>query len=290
MRQQILRRAESGLPAPRDGVSEVVGVPVDDDRRKEIEPGDPEVLTLGRPVADLALPPDPQGALQCVVRLALVQADLRSTLHVGIEQPVNDEKRPFNPSDFAKGDSKVVPARPGCEFPQQLAGPHDSRGHGGRAAQDVRPVGDDRVFPDPAADQPFQLFWRAFRFKNMESLRREIPDAGDEAVCQQRGDGEDEIGEPARVGVLLPDPPAGPVHEQAVQDLRGFVRRGGNGLGCEGAKLVGDMGIGFQSRFAAVPGVDEVHGLALARRREELPVAGGGPGRTLPIGLNLALD
>ena len=98
-------------------MSEVVGVPVNDDRREKIEPGGPEVLALGRPITDLALTADPQGALEGMVCLSLVQADLRPALHVGIEQPVDDEERPFDPSDFTKGDSKVVLTRSGRELP-----------------------------------------------------------------------------------------------------------------------------------------------------------------------------
>ena len=102
-----LWRVESGTRAPRDSVSETFGVPVDDDRCEEIEPGDPEVLTPGRPIADLSLAADPQGILESMVRLALVQADLRPALHVTIEQPVDDEECPFNPSDFGFLCTKV---------------------------------------------------------------------------------------------------------------------------------------------------------------------------------------
>jgi hypothetical protein len=43
---------------------------------------------------------DAQGVFQGVMRFALVQADLGTALHVGIEQPFDDEQRPFDPSDF----------------------------------------------------------------------------------------------------------------------------------------------------------------------------------------------
>ena len=65
-------RVESGTRALRDCVSEMVDVPVDDDRCEKIEPGNPEVLALGRPIADLALATDPQGTLESMMRLALV--------------------------------------------------------------------------------------------------------------------------------------------------------------------------------------------------------------------------
>lgn len=39
---------------------------------------------------------------------SLVQADLGATLHVGVQQPFNDEQRPFDPSDFAQCDRELV--------------------------------------------------------------------------------------------------------------------------------------------------------------------------------------
>ncbi len=98
-RQQVLWRVESSPFAPRGSESEVVGVPVNDDRREKIELGGPEVLSLGRPITDLALAAGPQGALEGMVCLGLIQADPRPALHVGIEQPVDDKERPLDPSD-----------------------------------------------------------------------------------------------------------------------------------------------------------------------------------------------
>ena len=50
---QVLWLTEFEPPAPRDSVSEVVGVPVDDNPCREIEPGDPEAPAPVRPIADL---------------------------------------------------------------------------------------------------------------------------------------------------------------------------------------------------------------------------------------------
>lgn len=88
----------------------MVGVPIDDDRREKIEPGDPEVLALDCSIADLALATDPLGAFQGMVCLPLVQADLRPTLRVGIEQPVDDEQCAFTAAAEAhqRGDAAAV--------------------------------------------------------------------------------------------------------------------------------------------------------------------------------------
>ena len=109
--EQVLRRLDAGAFAFPDSASELIRVPVDDDRCEQIESGDPEVLALGCPVADFTLAADPQGILQGVVRLALVQSGIGSLLHVDIQQPVDDEERPFDPSDFPKRNIQVVLTR-----------------------------------------------------------------------------------------------------------------------------------------------------------------------------------
>ena len=54
------------------------------------------MLPFGGAVANFTLPSDPQGVLESVVRFALVQANLGAALHVDIEQPFDDEQRPFD--------------------------------------------------------------------------------------------------------------------------------------------------------------------------------------------------
>ena len=96
----------------------MLGIPVDDDRREQIEAGHAEVLAFGSSIPDFTLAPDAKSAFQCVVCLAFVQADLGAALHVGIEQPIDDEERPFYPPDFAQGHRQFVLARVGRELPQ----------------------------------------------------------------------------------------------------------------------------------------------------------------------------
>ena len=87
---------------------EMLGVPINDDRGEQIEAGHAEVLPFGGSVADFALAADAQGVFQGVVCFTLVQTDLRTALHVRIEQPFDDEERPFHPSDFAQGHRQFM--------------------------------------------------------------------------------------------------------------------------------------------------------------------------------------
>ena len=73
-----------------------------------LSPAMPVVLALARAVADFALASDPEHVLERVMSFALVQAGsgrfrpgVGSALHIGVEQPVDDEERSFDPSDFA---------------------------------------------------------------------------------------------------------------------------------------------------------------------------------------------
>ena len=205
-----------------------------------------------------------------------VQAGVGPALHIGVEQPVDDEERSFDPSDFAEGDGQFVLARIGRELSQQLARRKGAAGQGGSDPQDVRPVPHDHVLPDFVAGQSGQTLRNASGLEDMQPFRRQVPDARDEPIAEQGCDGEDMVGETAGVDVLLADAPPSPGHQQPVENIGRFIDRGWDGLRCEGSEPVRDMGIGLEARFAAIAGVDEVHRFALACGREELPVAGGG--------------
>lgn len=55
-----------------------------------------------------------------------------------------------------------------------------------------------------------------------KGLGGQVANAGMEAVPEQGRGGEDEIGEASGIGVLLFDPFAGRIHQQAIQNVRGF--------------------------------------------------------------------
>jgi hypothetical protein len=116
-------------------VSKVFGVPLDCDRGEQVEPCRAVVLSFGRSVSDFPLTTSAQSILQRVVRLTLVEANLGTARHVGIEQSFNDEQRPFDPSDFVKGKCLFVLTGIRSELLQQLARWHDACGHRGDGAQ-----------------------------------------------------------------------------------------------------------------------------------------------------------
>lgn len=114
------------------------------------------MLALRGTVADFTLASDPQRVFQGVMGLTFVQSNLGPALHIGIEQPFNDEQSPFDPSDFTQSDGKVMLTWMRRKLFQELAGKHDARHHCGNAAQDIWPVSRNRAFPDFATDQPLR--------------------------------------------------------------------------------------------------------------------------------------
>ena len=104
-----------------------------------------------------------------------------------------------------------------------LARPHGPGGHGGRDAQDVRPVPVDQVRVHLAADQWPEQLRDTGAFEHVQPLRRQVPDARDERVAEDRARGEDMVGEATGIGVLFADAPPGLVHQESVEDVGGFV-------------------------------------------------------------------
>src|SRR3546814_9675501 len=127
-----------------NGMAKVQGVPVDDDGGEQVEAGDPVMLTLRRAVADFALTADAQGIFQRMMCLALVEADLCTALHADVEYPFDDEQRPLDPAHLAQRGGKIVLARIGGELAQDAARRDLSSAHGGGAAEQIGPVGNDK--------------------------------------------------------------------------------------------------------------------------------------------------
>ena len=192
-----------------------------------------------------------------------VQAGVGSALHIGVEQPVDDEERSFDPSDFAESDGQFVLARIGRELSQQLARRRGAAGQGGSNPQDVRPVPHGHVLPDFVAGQSGQGFRNSSGLEDMQSFRRQVPDARDEPVAEQGCDGEDMAGETAGVGVLLADAPPGPGHQQPVENIGRFVDRGRDCLCCEGSEPVRSS---HEGRGHGQPDVQELRSRRQLRR------------------------
>ena len=75
MGQEFGRDLEAGVLPGEDGLSELQRVPVDDDRGQQVEAGDPVVLPFLGSVSQFAALVEIDGALEGMMRLALVQAD-----------------------------------------------------------------------------------------------------------------------------------------------------------------------------------------------------------------------
>lgn len=97
MHRQVRRCVEAREFAFPDCVSELLGVPADDDHRAQVDPRDPEVPGSGRPVPDHSQASDPRRVLQRMVRLTLVQAETGAQLDVDVVQPMDNGRRASPP-------------------------------------------------------------------------------------------------------------------------------------------------------------------------------------------------
>ena len=185
MRQEFGRTVESSFSPLSDSHPKLLGVPIDDDGGQQVQTRDAEVLTFSGAIADFALPPDPQCALQSMVGLAFVETYLGAALHLGIEQPFDDKQCPFDPPDFAQRKCQVVLSRSRRQFLEERTGLHPAGEHGCNAAQNIWPIGDDGGFADAVARQALQFFWDSLRVKDMQPLGGEVADAGVEQIAKQ---------------------------------------------------------------------------------------------------------
>ena len=103
------------------------------------------------------------------MRLALVQSDLGAAAHVGVGGPVEHQQGAFDAADFPQGGRQLVLTGIRGELAQDLARPHGPGGHGGRDAQDVRPVPVDQARVHLAADQWPELLRDTERVRNTYS-------------------------------------------------------------------------------------------------------------------------
>lgn len=126
MREKIGWCFQTGLFPLRDRDAELFCIPVYYDGGEQVQPGDTEVLTFSGAVADFSLSADPQGILQGVMRLAFIETDLSTALHIGIERPFDDEQCPLNAPDLPKGDSQIMLPWACRQFLQKLTGLHSA--------------------------------------------------------------------------------------------------------------------------------------------------------------------
>jgi hypothetical protein len=68
-------------------------------------------LSFWGAIPDFTLSPDAQGVFQGVMGLTLVQANLGPPLHVGVEEPFDDEESALDAADFTECQGQLMLAR-----------------------------------------------------------------------------------------------------------------------------------------------------------------------------------
>lgn len=92
-------------------MAELLGVPIDEDGGQQVETCHAVVLALGGSIADFALTANAQGVFQGVVRLPLIQTNIGTSLHIGIEKPVDNEQRALYAPDFPERKGEFMLTR-----------------------------------------------------------------------------------------------------------------------------------------------------------------------------------
>ena len=92
-------------------MAKMFGVPINDDRGQQVQPGHAIVLPFRSSVSDFALATDTEGVFQRMMCLTLIQANLCAALHVGVQQPVDNEQGALDPPDFPQRYSQFVLTR-----------------------------------------------------------------------------------------------------------------------------------------------------------------------------------
>ena len=87
VREQSGIAIQPGLLPRGYSLTEVLGVPVDDDGGEQVETGHAVVLPFGCTIPDFALPPDAQGVFQSVMCLALIQANRNHSARTAAMRP-----------------------------------------------------------------------------------------------------------------------------------------------------------------------------------------------------------
>ena len=97
-----------------------------------------------------------------------------------------------------------------------------------------------------------------------QSAILDIPQSRGKAETQHVAKAEHVVSRAARIGVMLLDPKAALMVQQAIEDMRRLARGRGDDLGMIRAELIGDMGVERHARLIAMASVHIRDRLAMA--------------------------
>lgn len=83
-----------------NGLTKLICVPIYYDGGNKDKARHTIMLSLKYTIPDFPLRSDTQGVFKCMMDLTFIQPNLRTSLHVSINQPVANKECPFIPSNF----------------------------------------------------------------------------------------------------------------------------------------------------------------------------------------------
>lgn len=211
-------------------LSEFPGVPIDYYGGQQVKACNPVFLTFGRTVSDFTAPFEADCAFQRVMCFAFVETDLDATLQINIAQPVEHEDRALQAEDFPQCQRQAVLAWIGCQFAQYLAWNHGSGNHACGKPENVGPIFPDRPNVYPSANKRLKRRRHSIRSGRINPLIREITDSRCKPEALNGTDRKNMICKAAGIDIMLTDLPTCIILQEAIENIRCFVRGRRNDL------------------------------------------------------------
>lgn len=216
-----------GVPCLSDRIDRafhVDRVPKNDCGDDEIKSAGSIALVLKRTISQFAKPMEEHRSRECVLRLALVEADLNAAPKLYVLKPFQSKKATFDPAKFPHSHGQAILTRVAAELAKHKRSGHGSLLDGSGKSPNLVPVTSDMLRVDRSSGESRKgrvLLLRSRR--NEYHLVRQIADTRRESESQEVHEREEMIREASSIGIVLLDPQVRFVIEQAIQDVRGIA-------------------------------------------------------------------
>lgn len=164
--------------------------------------------------------------LEGVLCLALVQLTCGVAPFFRLFDPIEGEKRPFDPTDLAQRQGQTVGVRIGAEALEHRGRTRDAGPDRRRETDNIFPVTGNKLLIDGLRGQRGDGRTGPRITKEMEPPRGDVRNPRCELKVQQMAQRENVIGHATGVGVMTFDRQFGTVMQQAVKDVRSLTRAG----------------------------------------------------------------
>ncbi len=148
--------SEAAPSRSSDGPLDINGIPERDCGCDECEAAGPIALLLEAAIPDLSQAAEEDGSCESVASFAFVEASVNAPPEFYTLQPREDEQGSFDSAQFTESHREPILARVAAEFAKHERGRHRALLDRNGKAEDLVPVGSDRLEIDRAANHGYQ--------------------------------------------------------------------------------------------------------------------------------------